>query len=223
MKALETGEILPGQIWALKNNVNNMYIVRTSDGYLAMDAGANILRIDAAFHRIGIDEKDVRWVLLTHTDYDHVASLRRFSNAQIFLGRNELQLIDGRTARARGRRNRLPVGVDPNALALLGDEQVLELGGMQIKCIETPGHTIGSMSYLINGQWLFTGDALRLKNGRTRMHPFAMNAHKARNSVKKLDALIREGCHVFTAHYGLAEPRQQKKLVAALDKAENVG
>jgi hypothetical protein len=55
------------------------------------------------------------------------------------------------------------------------------------------------------------------------MHPFAMDAHKARNSVKKLAGFLREGCYVFTAHYGLLEPQAQKRLARMLAKTENVG
>lgn len=66
---------------------------------------------------------------------------------------------------------------------LLGDEETqaavvidpvkerleeLSVGNIQIEIIETPGHTPDSLSYLVNGRMVFTGDALLIGTcGRT--------------------------------------------------------
>lgn len=48
------------------------------------------------------------------------------------------------------------------------DEETLELGGVILKAIATPGHTDSHMAYLVNGEKLLTGDALFIRGcGRT--------------------------------------------------------
>lgn len=50
---------------------------------------------------------------------------------------------------------------------LLKDEQLLALGPLHIRCLQTPGHTNGCMSYAVDGM-VFTGDALLIRGcGRT--------------------------------------------------------
>ena len=42
---------------------------------------------------------------------------------------------------------------------VLKDSEVLKIGNLKIKILHTPGHTPGSVCYLVNGN-LFTGDTL---------------------------------------------------------------
>ena len=52
----------------------------------------------------------------------------------------------------------------------------------------TPGHTPGSMSYLVNDSILFTGDTLTIQKGKVK--PFFwlqnMNTRLQKESIKKL-------------------------------------
>lgn len=63
--------------------------------------------------------------------------------------------------------------VPENANAACADDhvkhgQVLQVGSIPIKAIETHGHTDSHMAYLVNGTHLFTGDALLIRGcGRT--------------------------------------------------------
>lgn len=48
------------------------------------------------------------------------------------------------------------------------DGEVLQVGGIKIQAIATPGHTDSHMAYLVNGDRLLTGDALLIRGcGRT--------------------------------------------------------
>ena len=47
------------------------------------------------------------------------------------------------------------------------DNEIIEIDGLNIKAIYTPGHTLDSYSFLMN-DWLFSGDALLINGtGRT--------------------------------------------------------
>lgn len=49
-----------------------------------------------------------------------------------------------------------------NERILLRDEQSIDIEGIQVECFLVSGHTWGHMVYLIDGEYLFTGDALWL-------------------------------------------------------------
>jgi len=91
------------------------------------------------------------------------------------------------------------------AYNLLDDGQEIKYPGLTIKCILTPGHTPGSMSYLINGKYLFTGDVLKLINGKVEEFHHFINMD-TENDIKSIDKLSRlTGVeYILTAHYGIS-------------------
>lgn len=71
------------------------------------------------------------------------------------------------------------------------NNQIFTIAATRIEGILTPGHTPGSMCYLINDKYLFTGDALSLKNGRIGEFNdfFNMDSEKALESIEKIKDL----------------------------------
>ena len=52
----------------------------------------------------------------------------------------------------------------------LGDGEVVEVGDVEIEALETPGHTTEMVSYLVDGEYLLTGDTLFVGSvGRTEL------------------------------------------------------
>jgi len=95
----------------------------------------------------------VRFILLTHGHADHagaVSELAKFYDAAI--GINEQ---DEKTSP----KDYLTGNFYKKAELSLNDGLKLKLGDKEIKCIETPGHTAGGMSFYVNGM-VFTGDTL---------------------------------------------------------------
>jgi glyoxylase-like metal-dependent hydrolase (beta-lactamase superfamily II) len=123
--------------------LSNTYLVAAgpgSDGFL-VDAGGPVGPLLDKAEQEGIA---VTHVLLTHHHHDHVAELgavkRRFPDAQVLIHPDERELVDGATG-------------DLNP----GDE--LDIGGITVRALHTPGHTRGMLSLLAGGQ-VFTGDTL---------------------------------------------------------------
>jgi len=206
MHPAETGQIplADGQVLAIRSGRGAMYLTDTGDGVLVIDAGTNAGKTEAALGKLGIDPADVKWVLLTHSDHDHVAGLPLFPNAEIYMGEAELCLLDGTVNRNASGGNKLPDGIDLSAIKLLGDGEELLLGGARVKCIAAPGHTPGSMAYLVNGSWLFAGDAFRYRKGEFTVHPFTMDEALALQTIEKLPIHNRSAdvITVLTSHYG---------------------
>jgi glyoxylase-like metal-dependent hydrolase (beta-lactamase superfamily II) len=86
----------------------------------------------------------IRYVLETHIHADHLSRGRKLAEqagATLYLPAQE----------------RVAYSFEP-----LREGQTLPLGAAQVTALHTPGHTLESMSYLLDGRALFTGDTLFL-------------------------------------------------------------
>jgi glyoxylase-like metal-dependent hydrolase (beta-lactamase superfamily II) len=159
----------------------------------------------------GINIDDVKWILLTHSDSDHTAALNLFPNAVIHMSKDELPLINGTVKRNIFGGNKMPPGIDIDKISLLSDGQELSFDGIKVKCISAPGHTIGSMLYLVDNRYLFTGDALMVSNGKIGVQPFSMDSELNRKTIERLKETIDGDSIVFTSHSGLMKNNGNQK------------
>jgi hydroxyacylglutathione hydrolase len=215
----EVNAVFP-QVWEVYSNLwypedtgqitDNVYAVKVRDVNLFLYAvGQHILAFDAAsagddlqeeLKRLPIAPKSVTHLFLTHTDADHAGGLALFPGARLYLSSDEEQMIDGETARfLRVVHN---ARIDRPYTLLTGGD-VVDAGGIKIQAIATPGHTPGSMSYLVDDRFLFTGDTLVLRN--EQVHPFYrlfnMDTATQKQSIRKL-AGLRNVALLCTAHTG---------------------
>jgi glyoxylase-like metal-dependent hydrolase (beta-lactamase superfamily II) len=177
-----------------------MYIFDAGESLIVFDTGINSKATLAELQRLHIDPKQVKNVLLTHSDRDHVGGLAAFPNAKVYLPKAEVAMLDRSTPRFFGLMHNKPLPVKHE---LLDDNQVLAIGNASIKCLSTPGHTLGSMSYLVNNSVLVVGDILNLKQGKVVMDRGFMQLDKTkqRESILKLSQL--NGVSLLcTAHSG---------------------
>lgn len=200
MRPVKTGLVFDGYddtpIYAVRNGMGAVYFIETGDGTIMIDAGSNAKALRKSMKAAGIQTEDVKWILLTHSDYDHVDGLF-WTGRDFYMSEDEMGHVDGtvpRTGVDGG--NHLPQA--PGAVHLLRDEQNLNLGGTTVTCIKAPGHTMGSMAYLIDGN-LFSGDAVRLGKG-LMVHPFTMDSALAERSIQKLQGYTWNT--IFSSHYG---------------------
>jgi hydroxyacylglutathione hydrolase len=123
--------------------LSNTYLVAAGPGgdALLVDAGGPM---DPLFAKADEHELTVTHVLLTHHHHDHVAELgavkQRWPQAEVLIHPDERELVDGATG-----------DLEPDA--------ELELAGLRVRTLHTPGHTRGMLSLLIEGN-VFTGDTL---------------------------------------------------------------
>jgi len=204
MNHLETQEIIEGAVYVIKTRDANFYITRNGDEYIAIDAGdsKNIAKVELG--KLDIKPEKITTVLLTHTDLDHVGALGIFKNADIYISKQEVQMIDGSVVRMfDALKNRLN-----HDYKVLDDNEEIYFGKTKVKCILTPGHTNGSMSYILDDKYLFVGDTLSLKDGQVEMFnsSFDMDDNTQRKSIEKLSKLQNIE-YVFTAHYGFIDAR----------------
>ena len=197
--AAPTGPLGQG-VYAVRDGIVNLYLVIGGEAAIAIDAGQNQRRVAHALAKLPVGSDAVAAVFLTHGDSDHVGALSLMPNATVYLGRDEEQMVEGRTPRFGGRVYGTGLG---QPYTLLDDGQVVTAGDLVVQAIATPGHTPGSMSYLVNDRLLFTGDTLSLRRGvaGTSPRPINMDNKRERASIRKLAQL--EGVALLcTGHSG---------------------
>ena len=198
MHPVATGQIVDN-IYAIKDEFVNMYVLKDSNQYVVIDAGKDIDVVAAELKKLNIDADKVVAVLLTHTDIDHVAGIPLFKNAKIYLSKQEEMMLTGEKQKIPGMSN----SISRKDYILLEDKQTLKIGDEYSFSILTEGHTTGSMCYQVNDKYLFTGDILGLVDGKLgpSVKFFDLNHEMATKSISKITKLPNVE-YIFTAHFG---------------------
>jgi glyoxylase-like metal-dependent hydrolase (beta-lactamase superfamily II) len=200
VKPAPTGRV-DENLLVVKTGAANFYLYQKDGETIALDAGYGVTVIRRELSKLGIAPEAVSALFLSHSDFDHAGGHTVFPNARIYLSRGEEPLV--------GRKMTRKFGIFCNKgfqrpCTLLDDNDTVTAGSITVRAISTPGHTPGSMSYLIDGSTLFVGDALRVIRGRARPIPFfSMDKKQTKASIQKLAAL--EGVErLLTGHRGIA-------------------
>jgi glyoxylase-like metal-dependent hydrolase (beta-lactamase superfamily II) len=120
---------------------NNVYVIAVGDEAAVVDAGSN--EMQAVLDALG--DRSFESVLQTHNHGDHIVTLRKL------IAETDVPVY-AHPADA------LPVAARP-----LDDGSTHEIGGVRIEVLHTPGHTPGSICFLLREggeSHLFAGDTL---------------------------------------------------------------
>ena len=103
---------------------------------------------------------DVRAILLTHTDLDHIAGLHELRDA---FGKVPIAVHDAeRDVVEQGKSLRSefgPISTQVDNVTRLAEGEIYRAGTLEFEVLHTPGHSPGGVSLKIDG-YVFTGDAL---------------------------------------------------------------
>jgi glyoxylase-like metal-dependent hydrolase (beta-lactamase superfamily II) len=148
------------------------YVVETSEGLVLIDSG---LDKDAGALRgqmvsLKLDWRRIRAILLTHVHGDHTGGaeyLRTATRAKVYAGKG-----DAAPLRAGGPREAffstypMPESIKPTPTTVdveLNGDEVIRVGDVSFQALVTPGHTPGSVCYLMergDQRVLFSGDII---------------------------------------------------------------
>ena len=199
---------------------NNVYIVSDGKGTFVVDPSCDADTILAALGDTKLDA-----IVLTHAHFDHMgaaAALREATGAPVIASALDAPAVENPTGPAVGDTEPCPV----DRTVTNGD--IVEVGDMKWKVIETPGHTPGSiclfdipqfgnhpggLPVLISGDTLFCGSI-----GRTDFEGGSMADMKA--SLKKL-AMLPDDTAVLPGHNSLTTIGAERKRVFALFGADS--
>jgi glyoxylase-like metal-dependent hydrolase (beta-lactamase superfamily II) len=137
----------------------NSYLVEDADTHDAAIIDSN-LEPDLVIEAVRRRGADVKAILLTHTDLDHIAGLHELREA---FGPVPIAVHDSeRAVVAEGRPLRRefgPIATQVDDVASLIPGETYRAGSLEFEVLHTPGHSPGGVTLKID-RYLFTGDAL---------------------------------------------------------------
>jgi glyoxylase-like metal-dependent hydrolase (beta-lactamase superfamily II) len=177
-----------------------------------------------ALEALGRRIEDVRWILLTHGHIDHVGGARALweltgRRAEVVMSEADAPMLRSRRAHVdeyltrRGRYLHDPDGeakqtaaaeavisgeMEPSVLVRGGE--TLSLGGdVTVSVHAIPGHTAGSVAYVVDGQDdVFVGDAVQV-HGAANGFPGYEDPRAYRASLEHLRDVVRPR-HLYLGH-----------------------
>jgi glyoxylase-like metal-dependent hydrolase (beta-lactamase superfamily II) len=212
MKIIDNVFVVPGVL-------ANSYILVDADGLTVIDAGLprSEKKILAYVVSLGKSARDVKRIILTHADLDHVgslAALQKATGARTYASKIEAEFI----AAGKPSRPTKPSGFSLQRVfftlmrpffkatpfqvdEILTDGQILPaLGGLRV--IDTAGHTPGHVSlFALSVGILFCGDSMLTdKNGiHGSRSDLTWDDAKAKEAVRKQAAL---GARIVCSGHG---------------------
>jgi len=189
-------------VYCLRDKYVNAYVFKGFNGYIMIDAGMNEKRITEELAKLEIDPDYIMAVILTHSDPDHAGGLDAFKNASVYMHEEEEQMVTRETARfvfRSGWKHRARYD-------LFESDDIINIDIFQVKVLHTPGHTPGSCCFVVNDDYLLTGDNLILTDGKYTnfFDMINMDTETQVESLKKLPP-PSEFEYILTSHTGITE------------------
>lgn len=193
----------------------NCYIVGFNGNCLIIDPSSEaekILRV--------IEEKKVKplAILLTHGHFDHVMATKEIAekyHLEIYASEKETDLLQDASKNLAMQFLGEDFTLKATRLLKNGDEP--EFKGLRLKVIETPGHTRGSISFLIENlenedfqRVIFSGDSIF--NGSIGRVDFPTGSEKMmRNTIHEIYKKLPEDTVIFSGHGSVTTVGNEKK------------
>jgi len=178
-------------------DVNNYLLIdeKTKEAVL-IDCTEKNPKIDEA-----LDEYDatLKYVLLTHGHFDHVLGvndIRKAYGCKVFVHKGDEQILENIDQFMSG------FGFGTTEVqkvdGFIDGGQMLTVGEMKIQVIHTPGHSPGSVCYLV-GDDLFSGDTIFFESvGRTDL--FGGSFIQIKSSIEEKIFTLDENIKIHPGH-----------------------
>ena len=211
-KPLNTG-FIDDRVSCIREYVANIYFY-TKDGHTIMiDAGYNYDRLAEKMQWLNLNAKDIKEILVTHQDTDHVGAIEQgsdelFRDATIYIGNVENEYLEGRKHRkVFWGLTTLPQVIIDNPKILIEDGQIFYIGNIKIEAFLVPGHTWGHLVYLVDDCYLFTGDTIWLgaDGGYAFLNTLAEDRRLQCKSLQRLKEILEKRnlqLKIITGHTG---------------------
>ena len=211
-KPLNTGWI-DDRVACVREWIANIFFYTKNGQTIMIDAGYNYDRLEEKMGWLDIDPSSIEHILITHQDTDHVSAVEvdsdgLFQDATIYLSEIENRYLTGEVRRRVSfHLYKLPMVKTDNKKVLLQDGQVLQFGDIKVEAILCPGHTFGHMVYLVDDEYLFTGDTIWFgaDGGYSFINGLAEDNVLAVKSLAALEARLRTrglAPKIITGHTG---------------------
>jgi len=133
------------------------YLIATPKGHVLLDGGfaESALHIERNIAALNFRVQDVKYLLNSHAHYDHcggLAALKRGSGAQMVASAADAEVLES----GRQRNYSIPDSLFPRVKVdrRIGNGDTVQLGGVTLTAVLTPGHTKGCTTWTMPVQEL---------------------------------------------------------------------
>lgn len=190
--------------------------VQTNCYFLINEDTKEVLVVDPADRA----QKIIEWInseglkpvaiLLTHGHFDHimgVAGVKKEYNIPVYASKDEVEVLSNPQVNVS---TMMGAYLSMKADVLFADGDVLELAGMKLKVISTPGHTIGSVCFYIEEEKvLISGDTLFEASVGRSDFPTG-SSRQLIDSIKTRLFVLPDDTDVFPGHGGTTSIAYEK-------------
>lgn len=145
-----------GNLYYVGNKKVCMHLIDTGEGLILFDTGYgnDFYLLLESIRALGFDPHDVKIVIHSHGHFDHMnggKAMRELFGSKIYMSRVDSDLIEEMPSRALSEYGPGKYFEDwcvPDVR--IDDGQVITLGNTSVRCVLTPGHTFGTMTYFFD-------------------------------------------------------------------------
>lgn len=165
---------------------------------ICIDAGDDGARI---IDTIKKNNWKLQGILLTHGHVDHISAIgdikAEWSDVKVYAGKQEVSLLKEPHLNLSTMFGKM-VSFEPDEI--VSHNEVLQLAGLSIVCLETSGHTQGGICYYLEKEkMVFTGDTLFYRSiGRTDFP--TGNYEELEHSIQDILYQLPEDTVVYAGH-----------------------
>lgn len=233
MRSCNSGRI-GERLWYLGREESGIYLLEGDECSLIISGGMSYLApvVRNQLDAFGIDERRIKKLLILHSHFDHVGLVpffrRRYPDLQVYASARAWQILQMpkgiETINTFGRLVAARKGVtgwleghdlewrDDVVGKVVSEGATIDLGGLTVQILETPGHSSCSISaYVPEIQALFPSDGGGIPYGETILPSGNSNFTQYQQSLERLQSLKVE---MFCAdHYGYLTGREAESYL----------
>ncbi|NCC18135.1 MAG: MBL fold metallo-hydrolase [Bacteroidia bacterium] len=184
----------------IENSVfgSNTYILEKKNYSWLIDCGD----VERILEYLKERKSKLEGIFITHSHFDHIyginSILKNIPNVKVYLSSNGGIEIISNEKKNGSKYAEIPIEVKDANFFEVKEGDIIDLEGMKIQVIETPGHSSDSISFLIDN-YIFTGDAY-IPNIKVVTKLKGGNVELANTSVEKIKSLFKEKMTLCPGH-----------------------
>ncbi len=212
-------------IYKVLTGRSNSYLISSEKNNILIDTGKKSAynRLNRNIDLLKLTNQKIAFLILTHTHFDHCQTARKFkekNNCQIIVSEKALESIkngytilpNGTTLISKlmskigkiiGKRKFGYQSFQPDII-IEGNHDLNKLG-VNFKIIETIGHSIDSISIIIDNEIAVVGDTMFGIFKNSVFPPYADNVEEM---IKSWGKLLNSDCHTFLPGHGKEVKRE---------------
>ena len=196
---------LYGNLYFVGSKKVSVHIIKTECGLVMIDTGYPDMynQILDSMNDLNLNPKDICAIFHSHGHIDHYGCTKQFkeiSGAKTYISRIDNDIVNGKYDLSWAKELGLE-RIDPfNCDVLVEDGDVFTFGKTKIRCVLTPGHTDGVLSFFVN---IEEGEnsIIAAMHGGVGLNSLKSSFLKSYNLSFDCREKFREGLHKLSAEH----------------------